>query len=139
MKYLVVVNQKYIVSVESTSAGGAEHVVLDRMGGIEGAQAFGPDGIKTDLFGHYLLTCETTSLDQLAKKAEAYDMGWQKYNLALDKVAELTRQISELTSELTYAQSNVRCCQDEVILAQREMGIGRKPSFDEIEKERLSK
>lgn len=137
MKYLVVVNQKYIVSVESTSAGGAEHVVLDSMGGIEGAQAFGPEDIKTDLFGHYLLTCETTSLDQLAKTAEAYDMAWQGYNLSLDKVAELTKHISALTGELAYAKSNVRCAQDEVILAMRNMGMNHTPSFDEIEKERL--
>lgn len=40
-KYLVVVNSKYVLTIESTSLGGAEHVILDQCYyGIKQCQAF---------------------------------------------------------------------------------------------------
>lgn len=40
-KYLVVVNFKYVLTIDSTSLGGAEHVILDQCYyGIKQCQAF---------------------------------------------------------------------------------------------------
>lgn len=40
-KFLVVINRKYILTVESTSLGGAEHVILDQFHtAIQGVQAY---------------------------------------------------------------------------------------------------
>ena len=53
MKYMVVVNQKYIVTVEANSACSAEHKILDNMDGVQGAQAFTGKELSTDTFQWY--------------------------------------------------------------------------------------
>lgn len=99
-KYFVVVNQKYIVKVESTSAGGAEHVILDGFNGIRGAQAFGKNELTTDLFAHYVETCDTVSLGELAKMSDAYDARCTALAKTMDAAKSLKERIEDTEREL---------------------------------------
>ena len=68
MNYVVIVNNKFIVNgIESTSAGGAEHKILDNYNGIAGAQAFALNELGTDCFAGFCESCETISLRNCVK------------------------------------------------------------------------
>ena len=129
MKYMVVVNKKFIVSVEAISAGGAEHVILDRFSGIRGAQAFTAEELKTDTFAYYFAHCETISLNELEKLSDAYEAEYHKLSVALDKrdeieaqIAELKLKMAELKNKLEIAQEDIRCCHDTIAIAEIDLG-----------------
>ena len=102
-KYIVIVNQKYLVSVEAGSNGGAEHRCLDLVYGIETAQAFSRDDLRTEFFRDNAINCETISFAELTSKSDAFKAAIDyesEVREALDKtrdeMAELQRKIEQL-------------------------------------------
>lgn len=87
-KYMVIVNQKYLVSVEAGSHGGAEHRILDTGYGFHGAQAFSREDLRTEFFRDNAIECETVSFDWLAAQSKAY-------KAALDYEAEAIRAMKD--------------------------------------------
>lgn len=73
MKYMVMVNGKYMTQVETErSACGAEHIILDEIRyGITAAQAFDAKEMKTQFFFSCMQSCELISLDELKRKSNA--------------------------------------------------------------------
>ena len=62
MKFMVMVNNKFMVSVEATSNVAAEHKILnDIYHGMQSALAFDEESMKTDHFRGCLLACQTIS------------------------------------------------------------------------------
>lgn len=98
MKYMVWVNQKFLVTVETDgSACAAEHEILDNYQGIVSAQAFDRDSMKTDTFAGAVLWSETISRDELKAMSDRYEKAWG--NVASAKAAE-----EELRSEIEQLQ-----------------------------------
>jgi septal ring factor EnvC (AmiA/AmiB activator) len=102
-KYMVIVNQKYLVSVQAESLGGAEHRCLDLVYGISDAQAFSRDDIRTEFFRDNAILCETLSFSELVSKSDAFKAALDyesEVREALDKtrneMAELQRKLEQL-------------------------------------------
>ena len=74
MKYMVLVNQKYMVAVETEgSMAAAEHMILDNYQGIAGAQAFDRAALHTSYFVDVLQNAETISLSELKAMSDRYE------------------------------------------------------------------
>lgn len=116
MKYLVVVNKKFIVSVESTSNGGAEHVVLDRFEGVYGAQAFCGSGLRTDTFTRFLAECDTISMDELAEMMD-------KHAEAKRRAIEAENVLAEASDAYDRAKGAYAKASDEWVEACKAIGI----------------
>ena len=111
MKFLVVVNQKYIVNVDAQTHGGAEHVLLDDLHyGIDTCQAFSADELKTDTFQYFMGKCETISMNELMRKAEKYKKYLDDKEEEERKVKEYTELINKLETELLAIRSNRNDC-----------------------------
>lgn len=111
MRYFVVVNQKFIVAVDSTSNGGAEHVVLDRFDGVVGAQAFDSKAVKTETFAHFMATCDTVSMDELETMMSRYDSVKARLVEAedgYDRLLALREKIIRELEDAEIARSDVR-------------------------------
>lgn len=111
MKYMVVVNQKFMVAVEANSALAAEHEIINNFAGIDGAQAFDREAMKTDTFAGFLMDCETISLGELKDKADKYEAALKEEATAELKVENMQEaieraeaQLSKMRSELTMLQ-----------------------------------
>jgi hypothetical protein len=97
MKFIVIVNQKYLVTVEANTHGGAEHVILDTVYyGIKTCQAFTVDEIVTDTFKALAENCETISYAEMLEKSKLYKETLNNLEQA-KRVAEKEKtQIEEL-------------------------------------------
>lgn len=107
MKYLVVVNQKYIVSIEANSACSAEHKILDNMDGIEGAQAFDNKAIKTETFQWYMQNCETVSYNEMLQISQKYTEACKVYAVAIEEEKMVKAEIERLQKMLEEAQHDL--------------------------------
>lgn len=130
-KYLVVVNQKYIVKVEAESAGGAEHVVLDNFDGIQYAQAFTAKELTTSTFEYYFDTCSTISLDELKRISDDYVAAWKEVAAATEELRKRQAELEATRKALDLAEANVRTCewnlkQAEAVARGYEAGLGIK-------------
>lgn len=120
MKYMVMVNGRYMVSVEANSLCGAEHVILDRYadvinkhGIIKGSQAFEQKDMNKRFFLDLFETCETISVkglddkigdvlaeinkrDELAEQMKNRQEITKSYE---DQIAELEKQIEALSHQ----------------------------------------
>lgn len=113
MKYMVVVNQKYMISLEHDgSCGGAEHQILDNFQGIEGCQAFNQEGMKTDTFMEYLTTCETISLDELKTMSDEYGKRWKETAKSRDEMKRLEAEVEDLRNQLDVASYKLKIAKD---------------------------
>lgn len=113
MKYMVVVNQKYMISLEHDgSCGGAEHQILDNFQGIEGCQAFDQEGMKTDTFMSYLTTCETISLDELKTLSDEYEKRWKETAKSRDEMKRLEAEVEDLRNQLDVANYKLKIAKD---------------------------
>lgn len=111
MKYLVMVNQKYLVTVEANTNGGAEHKILDNVYyGIETCQAFSPEEMKTEFFRSCFEHCETISYSELYDKAAAYKKISQEIAEEKTKKEEYQKQIENLKEAIKLAESNRNAC-----------------------------
>lgn len=113
MKYMMVVNQKYMISLEHDgSCGGAEHVILDNFQGIEGCQAFDQEGMKTDTFMSYLTTCKTISLDELKTLSDEYENRWKETAKSRDEMKRLEAEVEDLRNQLDVASYKLKIAKD---------------------------
>lgn len=97
MKYMVWVNQKFLVTVETDgSACAAEHEILDNYQGIVSAQALDWDGLKTDTFAGAVLSSETISLNELKAMSDRYEKAWRILAVAKDAEEGLRSEIEQL-------------------------------------------
>lgn len=107
MKYIVVVNNKYLITVEAESACGAEHRVLDHYaneineyGVIKGALAFDKKTVKTDYFWDTVSRCETVSVEELDK-------------IVADTI-EVCEKKKEAQAELNLIAGKIRDVEEEI-------------------------
>lgn len=113
MKYMMVVNQKYMISLEHDgSCGGAEHQILDNFQGIEGCQAFNQEGMKTDTFMEYLTTCETISLDELKTMSDEYEKRWKETAQSKETMRSLEAEVERLRNQLDIASYKLKIAKD---------------------------
>ena len=111
MKYIVVVNQKYIVSVEAESELSAEHKILDDIYyGITGAQAFDQKSIKTDCFWGLVLGCETISFDELKKISDQYKEAQEHLEKREQELKEAQNKMKELLAEMELLKNDINIC-----------------------------
>lgn len=111
MKYIVMVNQKYLVSVEAESAGGAEHKILDNVYyGIETCQAFNMKELGTDFFRGCAESCETISYSELFNKSRYYKEISDDIEREKDKIACYTKQIEDLREDIMHAENGISTC-----------------------------
>lgn len=122
-KYIVIVNQKYLVSVEAGSHGGAEHRCLDLVYGIETAQAFSRDDLRTEFFRDNAIKCETISFSELASKSEAYKATVEYENEADLAIRDNDARIAKLRRELEALQENNNTLCENIRLSQKERGL----------------
>ena len=108
MKYIVWVNQKFLVKVEAESYGGAEHKILDNYDGICAAQAFSIEDTRTDYFASVLETAEMISLDELKVLTKCYKEACYMQGDTYDAVVERRKEIEELESQMKLAKENLR-------------------------------
>ena len=101
MKYMVMVNGKYMTQVETDrSACGAEHIILDDIRyGIESALAFDAESIKTQHFFDCLQSCKMVSLDEIKAMSSRV-----KYEVDC-KIANLEEEISEIEHTIKELQA----------------------------------
>lgn len=102
--YLVVAwvaGRRYLTRVEATSAGGAEHMVLDlaRDGyyhrNVDSCQAFDKKGIKTDFFYEAMRFAEPVPFEEL----KAIVLRRRTLIEAWDKLVDLEREAERLQKE----------------------------------------
>lgn len=109
MMYMVVVNRKYLVMVDASSAGGAEHRILDGVYfGIETAQAFTMAEMATDTFQYMAANCKTISLEEMKEKASCYKDHTAMITEAKAKIRDLEKQIERYRNEIAVAERNIR-------------------------------
>lgn len=114
-KYIVIVNQKYLVSVEACSHGGAEHRCLDLVYGIETAQAFSRDDLRTEFFRDNAILCETLSFAELVSKSNAYEAA-VKYESEVRENLEKTRnEMAELKRKLEQLKNGEQALHDHLM------------------------
>ena len=115
MKFMVMVNNKFMVSVEAESNLAAEHKFLDDIyDGMQSALAFDKESMKTDHFRGCLLGCETISFNELKKMSDAYRNQWHtlaeckgESDTAEAKVKMLEKQLAEAKEVALHAKQ--RC------------------------------
>lgn len=106
MKYMVWVNQKFLVKVEvDGSALAAEHYILDIFQGIVGAQAFDRDGLKTDTFAGAVACSDAISLDELKAMSDRYENAYIELSKAMDEEREIVDEIERLQAKIKDLQT----------------------------------
>lgn len=108
MKFMVMVNGKYMVSVEAETACAAEHVILDKWADeinkyqvISGAQAFGSDQVHTKWFWNdYMSFCETISLKELGMMIEEIIGAYDNKDELTDSIAEIAKAQEDDDAEM---------------------------------------
>lgn len=113
-KYIVIVNQKYLVSVEAGSHGGAEHRCLDLVYGIETAQAFSREDLRTEFFRDAAIVCETLSFAELASKSEAYKAAVEYENECRETARLNEKRIEQLRREIETIEHGLDALQDRI-------------------------
>lgn len=121
-KYIVIVNQKYLVSVEAGSHGGAEHRCLDLVYGIETAQAFSRDDLRTEFFRDNAINCETLSFAELVAKSEAFAAAVMYEAEAKQAISDNESRIAKLRHELELLQDNNNTLSENIRLSRKERG-----------------
>lgn len=107
MLFLTVANQKFILAVEANSALAAEHKLLDELDGIEGAQAFDSQAIKTDTFAGFMTDGVTVSFKELKEISDNYSDKCSKLAIALEVEKMQKLEVERLTRELEAAKEEL--------------------------------
>lgn len=96
MKYIVIVNEKYIVTVDAETHGGAEHKILDGAGeAIKSCQAFSLQELATDTFVALASEAKTISLRALKGLIEDYLTEEKKQKELEELIEESKKKISK--------------------------------------------
>lgn len=119
-KYIVIVNQKYLVMVEANSHGGAEHRILDDIFyGIETCQAFTLKETSTDTFRSLARACETISFTEMQEKAKAYKAELDYEKEAKQAMADDVARRVEIEKELARLNDRIETLERNVGIAQQ--------------------
>lgn len=111
MKFMVIVNNKYMITVDANTHGGAEHKILDDFFyGIEQCQAFSMDELNTETFKYFAEHCETISANELMEKCETYKKYVDEKQETEQKVNDYTKRIQALENELKLLNGNKITC-----------------------------
>jgi chromosome segregation ATPase len=109
-KFMVTVNNKYIVAVESTSNGGAEHVVLDNVKNAKSALAFDIEAGETqwEMFHSALKEMEVISIQELHQK---------------DREAQRQKMVAmnELAEERQYYEMEIKRIEEKLAMTKHEL------------------
>ena len=112
MKFMVMVNNKYMVSLEASSCLAAEHKILDEIRyGMQSALAFDQETTKTEHFIACMMQCQTISYEELHKLSEVYTDGWKKVSdqknsieIKEDHLRELEARCSDMRDQIRKAR-----------------------------------
>ena len=107
MTYFVQVNRNMMISMEAETALRAEHAILD-LDGIQYANAFDNDAMKTEAFRGALLGCNTVSLDELVQLSGDYTKAWQAVGKAKDEWNTADSEVRRLQAMLDKAKEDAR-------------------------------
>lgn len=102
MKYMVMVNGKYMTQVEVDASGcAAEHVILDELRyGMKSALAFDAKAMRTQHFFDCFQSCEMVSLDELRFKSKRAKAQLEAEISSIErKIETIDQQIENLQSE----------------------------------------
>lgn len=104
MKYMVMVNNKYMTQVEvEGSACAAEHVILDDLRyGIVSALAFDAEAMKTEHFNACFQSCDLVTIDQLRRKCKSVQV---QIDIA---ISEAQRKQDEITAQIEALKAKQR-------------------------------
>lgn len=119
MKYMVMVNGKYMTQVETEhGAGGAERILMDDVHyGIKSALAFDAETIKTQHFVECLQACKLVSLGELRQMSAAakakIDSRVAAAQSELVRVQAQLEQLKQQELAARYALNSAKCEQDD--------------------------
>lgn len=108
MKFMVEVNRKWMVQVESTSNCGAEHVILDNIDIAEDALAYDEEAMKTDMFVSAMMNCKVISYEELKKANDNFK-------------AKVLEQNNELLEEINRKNDEIKRLEEKVAMAKFEL------------------
>lgn len=103
-KYFVLVNDKYMVSVESTSNAGAEHALLDNVPGVHSALAFDDATLQGDYFRACLLRSELIDTCHWCELFAAQADRRTRLERIVAALAEADAECTKAADALTLAQ-----------------------------------
>jgi len=104
-KYFVQINRNMVVSIEAGSALGAEHAFLD-LDGIQYANAFDTEEMKTETFRGAMIGCNTMSLDEIVQLSGNYRQAWQNVAVAKDKMNTARYEVERIEEMLREAKAD---------------------------------
>lgn len=124
MKYMVLVNGKWMVAVDAESVCAAEHVILDKFadsinknGTITGALAFDRDGMKTDYYFRLLENSQTISFETLEWKIGYLDGLVENIQKAKDEEDCINHEIDEIEDRINRLAESLKEKREELDLA----------------------
>lgn len=115
MKFMVIVNQKYLVTVEANTHGGAEHKILDNVYyGIQTCQAFSMSELSTDIFKSLAEDCETIGYSELFDKAKEHKKTIEEIKAENDKIAAYKKQIEAMEKRMAEIKSEIKISEENI-------------------------
>ena len=134
-RFMVVVNHKYIVTVEAETNGGAEHRILDNIRHSQSVQSFDIAEKETDteLFRDFFNTCETVSLEELKRKdREAMKAEHIHLNDLFDVITGLKGEIYECKQQIEGLEFHIKYAEEEIAtVTQQRKEFARKYRLDD--------
>ena len=104
-KFMVMVNSKYMVTVEANSCYGAEHIILDNLyHGMRTALAFDEETMKTEHFVSCLMNCQTISFEELKSLSEECEEEAVKIGAAAANVIKAEAMLDAAKKALEEAE-----------------------------------
>lgn len=109
MNYIVIASIKgirYMVNVDANSNSAAEHSILDMAYcgmheyGVDAAQAFGYEDMKTDTFVSLAFQSNTVSFEEITEIIALRNFEIESKDNAEKRIREINRQMKALEEEL---------------------------------------
>lgn len=105
MKHFVMVNGKFMTTVDADSCAAAEHMILDNIPGTQSALAFDADGMTTETFRGCLLSCELVSQVDLVSRFDNRRDANESYKQARADVALADIRLQDARAEVQAAEA----------------------------------
>lgn len=112
-KFMVIVNNRFVLLIEAQTNGGAEHKVFDACHNIdiESCQAFGMSELGTEFFQAMVAGCEIKSLSDLTAICNKIKEAQDRKQECVERIEDLKSQISDLEFMLSVHKRNLEICQ----------------------------
>ena len=105
MKHFVMVNGKFMTTVDADSCAAAEHMILDNIPGTQSALAFDADSMTTETFRGCLLSCEMVSQVDLVSRFDNRHDANESYKQARANVALAEIRLQDARAEVQAAEA----------------------------------